>query len=242
VAVAAWLAVWQTVAAVTDSSVLLAGPWQVLLRLAQLAPTAGFWTTVGRTFASVTLGFLAAALVGVVLATASAASAWGSALVAPVVVTIRSTPVVAFIIVVLLWADTAWLATVVSFLMTLPIIHATVLSGIGRRNQALAEMAQVFDIPRWHRLWALDIPDVLPYFAAACRAGIGYAWKAGIAAEVIGLPSGTVGERMYQARLFLESADVLAWTVVVVLVSFTCEKVVLAVLRRWEQREQGRAA
>lgn len=235
-AVVFWLAVWQTVALGVRSSVLLVGPWQVAVRLTQLAPTLEFWTTVGRTFGRITLGFVLAAVVGVLLATASAASRWAAALVAPLVATIRSTPVVAFIILLLIWSDVAWLATIVSFLMTLPIVHATVLTGIGQRDRSLLEMTTLFRVPRWRRLRAVDVPGVLPYFAAACRAGIGQAWKSGIAAEVIGLPSGTIGERLYQGRLFLQTSDVLAWTVVVVLVAFTCEKLVQAGLRGLERR------
>ena len=232
VAVACWLVLWQVVAALVGSAVLLVGPWQVVLRLGQLAPTVDFWVTVGRTGGRIVLGFALAVVVGVLLAVASAASRWAAAFVAPLVATLRSTPVVAVIILLLIWADVAWLAAVVSFGMTLPIVHTTVLAGIGQRNQALAEMAMVFAVPRWRRLMALDVPDVLPYFVTACRTGMGYAWKAGIAAEVIALPSGTVGERLYQGRLFLATADVLAWTVVVVLAAFCCERLVLAGLHQ----------
>jgi NitT/TauT family transport system permease protein len=235
-AVAFWLAVWQGVALAVRSPVLLVGPWQVAVRLTQLVPTLDFWAAVGRTSGRITLGFVLAALVGVLLATLSAASRWAEALIAPLVVTIRSTPVVAVIILLLVWADVAWLATIVSFLMTLPIVHTTVLSGIGQRDRALLEMAAVFRLPRWRRLMAIDVPGVLPSFVTACRTGVGYAWKSGVAAEVIGLPSGTIGERMYQGRLFLETADVLAWTVVVVLVAFACEKLLLAGLRGVERR------
>ncbi len=235
-AVAFWLALWQVVALAVGSSVLLVGPWQVVVRLTELVPTLDFWTTVARTFGRITLGFALAAGVGVLLAAVSAASPWSRALVSPLIVTIRSTPVVAFIILLLIWADVAWLATVVSFLATLPIVHTTVLTGIGQRDRALLEMTAVFRVPRWRRLLAVDVPGVLPYFATACRTGVGFAWKSGVAAEVIGLPSGTVGERLYQGRLFLETGDVLAWTVVVVLVAFVCEKLLLAVLGGLERR------
>jgi len=83
---------------------------------------------------------------------------------------------------------------------------------------------------------AVDVPGVLPYFVAACRTGVGLAWKSGIAAEVIGLPSGTVGERLYQAKLFLQTADVFAWTAVIVLVAWASEKLVLWLLGRLERR------
>ncbi len=235
-AIAFWLAVWQGASLAVGSHVLLVGPWEVAVRLTQLVPTPGFWSAVGRTFGRITLGFVLAAVVGVLLAALSAASRWTQALVAPLVATIRSTPVVSFIILVLIWADASWLATIVSFLMTVPIIHATVYSGILERDRSLLEMASVFRVSRWRRLGAIDVPGVLPYFAAGCRTGVGLAWKSGIAAEVIGLPSGTIGERLYQGRLFLETADVFAWTAVVVLVAFAFERLVLWLLSLLERQ------
>jgi len=236
VAVVFWLGVWQAVATVVSSAVLLVGPWQVLVRLVDLVPTMSFWTTVARTSGRIVAGFALAAVVGVLLAALSAASRWTAALVAPVVAAVRSTPVVAFIIVLLVWSDVTWLATTVAFVMTVPVIHTNVAAGIAARGTALAEMAAVFAVGRWRRLVAIDTPAVLPYFAAGCRTGVGHAWKAGVAAEVIGLPDGTIGERMYQGRLFLETADVLAWTVVVVLIAITCEKLLLAALTHRRDR------
>jgi NitT/TauT family transport system permease protein len=235
-AIAFWLVVWQGASLVVHQKILLVGPVEVLRRLAELVPTADFWSAVGLTFGRITLGFVSAALVGVLLAAASAASRWVEAIVGPAVATIRSTPVVSFIILVLIWADASRLATIVSFLMALPIVHATVYEGIGHRSASLLEVASVFGVSRWRRLLAIDVPGVLPYFVAACRTGVGLAWKSGIAAEVIGLPTGTIGERLYQAKLLLQTADVFAWTVVIVVVSFLFEKLVLWLLGGFERR------
>lgn len=241
-AVAFWLAVWQGASLAVGQRVLLVGPWEVVVRLTELLPTGELWETVGRTFGRITLGFLLAAVVGVLLAAASSASRVVAALVNPVVTTIRSTPVVSFIILVLIWASSGRLATIISFLMVLPIIHATVYEGIGHRDRSLLEVATVFEVSRWRRLLAIDVPQVLPFFVAGCRTGVGLAWKSGIAAEVIGLPDGTIGERLYQAKLFLATADVFAWTVVVVLLSFAFEKLVLALLALLQRRlADGRA-
>jgi NitT/TauT family transport system permease protein len=242
-AVAFWLAVWQGASLAVGQKILLVGPWEVAVRLAELVPAADFWVTVGRTFGRITLGFVLAAIVGVLLATASAASKWVEAVIGPAVTAIRSTPVVSFIILVLIWADSARLATIVSFLMTLPIIHATVYEGIFHRDAGLLEVAAVFRVSRWRRLAAIDVPGVLPFFVAGCRTGVGLAWKSGIAAEVIGLPDGTIGERLYQAKLFLATADVFAWTAVIVVTSWGFEKLVRWLLALLQRRlADGRAA
>lgn len=227
-----WLGVWQLAAATVGHDFLLASPATTGRRLVELVLTGDFWATVGHSLARIALGFLAATLVGVV--TAAAAAAWRpvDAVLYPAMTTVRAAPVVSFIILLLIWTGSGWLAAVTSFLMVLPIVHTAVLGGIRQRDPAMLEMATVFRVPLLRRIVAIDVPAVLPYFATACHVGVGLAWKAGVAAEVIGLPQGSIGERMYQGKLLLSSADVLAWTVVVVAVSFASERLVAALLAR----------
>ena len=231
-----WLGVWQLVAASVGHGFLFASPWDTGHRLVDLVVTAEFWGAVGHSLTRIGLGFLAAALVGAVTATAAAAWRPVDAVLAPAMTTVRAAPVVSFIILVLIWTGSGWLATVTSFLMVLPIVHQAVLSGIRQRDPAMLEMAAVFAVPRLRRFVAVDVPEVLPFFATACQVGVGLAWKAGVAAEVIGLPTGSIGERMYQGKLLLSSADVLAWTAVVVAASFVSECVVAWLLARGTAR------
>jgi NitT/TauT family transport system permease protein len=227
-----WLVVWQCVAWSIDREFILASPMAAMARLIELAPTADFWATIGFSLARIGLGFLAAAVVGTVLAVASHVSGIIDALAAPLIATIRSAPVVSFIILLLLWVDTTVLAAATSFLMVLPVMYANVREGIHRRDRSLLEAARVFDVPLRRRIWAVDVPAIAPFMAAATRAGVGLAWKSGVAAEVIGVASGSIGERLYEAKIFLESADLFAWTAVIVALSVASERVVLWALRR----------
>lgn len=231
-----WLAVWQLTATVLDQPILLVSPVEVLTRLAHLVVTTGFWTSVGHTFARISLGFLAGAVAGVLGAGAAATSRIVEALLAPLMSAIRSTPVVSFVILVLIWFSSSRLTSIVSLLMVLPIIYSTVLEGIRHRDATLQEMTRVFAVPWPRRFVALDVPEVLPYLVAGCQSSIGLAWKSGVAAEVIGLPGGTIGERLYQAKIFLSTADLFAWTLVVVLLAFAVEKFVVTLLRCAEHR------
>src|SRR5450830_1641030 len=217
-----WVGVWQVATVVVHQEILLVSPAGVLVRLAELVPIAA--------------GFALAALVGVLGAALAATSRVVDALATPLITAVRSTPVVSFIILVLMWADSGQLAFVISFLMVVPIIYTNVLEGIRHRDRSLLEVASVFGVPLLRRLPAIDVPAVLPFFVAGCRIGVGLAWKSGIAAEVIGLPRGSIGEQLYQAKLFLSTADLFAWTVVIVAVSYGFERLVLALLTRLQVR------
>jgi NitT/TauT family transport system permease protein len=242
VAAAFWIAVWSIAAEVVGRDFLLASPGQVVVRLIDLVVTADFWATVGTTLMRIALGFVAAAVVGMATAALSARFRTVDVLTSPLISTIRSVPVVSFIILVLLWADASTLAAVTSFLMVVPIMHTSILEGIRSRDARLLEVVEVFEIPTWRRIRAVDIPAVLPFFAAASRIGIGLAWKAGVAAEVIGVSQGSIGERLYQAKIFLESADLFAWTVVIVALSIACEALALRLIRVAQDRNSGGVA
>lgn len=231
-AVAFWLAVWQVAAWIVGRDFLLASPWQVVVRLVELVPTREFWAVTVWSLTRIAIGFVAAAVVGGVLAVAASASSLIKALIAPAISAIRAAPVVSFIILLLLWTDSSRLPVFTAFLMVLPVMYATLSEGIARRDRTLLEMAAVFDVGWLRRVWAIDVPSIAPYAAAASRAGVGLAWKAGVAAEVIGVATGSIGEQMYQAKVFLDSASLFAWTVVIVTMSVLCERVVAYALRR----------
>lgn len=72
----------------------------------------------------------------------------------------------------------------------------------------------------------------MPYAATACRLGLGLCWKAGIAAEVIGIPTGSIGEKLYKAKVYLETPDLFAWTIVIIFVSMTFEKMFMFCLKK----------
>ena len=159
-------------------------------------------------------------------------------LLAPAMLTIRSVPVASFIILALIWFSSRNLAVLISFLMVLPVIYSNVLEGIAATDRQLLEMAQVFRIPAGRRIRYLYVPQVLPFFHAGCAVALGLCWKAGVAAEVIGMPQGSIGERLQQAKVYLDTPDLFAWTLVVVLISLAFEKVFLALLRGAVRRSE----
>ena len=235
-AAAFWLIVWQIAAMNLNQKILLVSPLMVVQKLWELLPTGEFWSAVCFSFLRITLGFLLAALCGTVLAALAARFSVIKALAAPLIRGIKSIPVASFIILVLLWVPSRNLSVVISFLMVLPIVYSNVLTGAESMDQKLAEMAEVFRVPLPRRLRYLYLPQILPFFRSACASGLGLCWKAGIAAEVIGLPDGSIGERLYEAKIYLETPELFAWTVVIVLISLLFERLFLYLLERGMSR------
>ena len=231
-AVAFWLLVWQIAAMALDAlypqgHLLLPSPLSALMRLGELALTAAFWQSVGQSFARIVGGFLLSCLAASLLAVPASRWKWVRELLSPLVATVKAVPVASFIILALVWLSSRSLALFISALMVFPPVYLNVLEGIRQTDGKLLEMAKVFHVPLWRQVRGIYIPAVLPYFRTAVSLGLGLCWKAGVAAEVIGLPTGSVGEQLYNAKVYYMTPDLFAWTAVIVVVSVVFEKLFL---------------
>lgn len=231
-AVLFWLALWQIAAMCLGQEILLASPASVLLRLFSLLPEASFWQAAAFSFSRITLGFFLAVVFSLGLAALSSRFAFVRDLAAPLMSVVKSTPVASFIILVLIWLPSKHLSIFISFLMVTPILYGSILSGLEAKDAKLLEMAHLFQVPWYRRLRYITIPQILPFFRSACAVSLGLCWKSGVAAEVIGLPDGSIGERLYQAKIYLETPELLAWTLVIILISIGFEKLFLFALDR----------
>ena len=231
-AVAFWLLVWQAGSMVLQTAyphgaLLLASPLSAVLRLTELAGTASFWKAVGWSALRILGGFALACVAAVLLAALAAGSRRFRELLYPLVAAVKAVPVASFIILALVWLDAKNLSLFIAALMVFPTVYLNVLAGIEATDGKLLEMAKVFQVPLSRRLRGIYAPQVLPYFRSAVSLGLGLCWKAGIAAEVIGLPAGSMGERLYTAKVYFQTPDLFAWTAVIVGVSVVFERLFL---------------
>ena len=225
-----WLAVWQLAAAAIGQEVFLVSPLQAAGTLVQLLPQPDFWQRVGFSAGHILLGFLLGAVCSVVCSVAAERWVWVDALLSPVMQLVKATPVASFIILALVWVSGKSLSILISFLMVLPVLYGAVRTGIESTDPQLLEMARVFRLPLARRVKAIWLPAVLPAFRQGCSVALGICWKSGVAAEVIGLPDGSIGDALYRAKITLSTGELFAWTFVIILLSAAFEKLFLALL------------
>ena len=60
--------------------------------------------------------------------------------------------------------------------------------------------------------------------------------QGGVAAEIIGTPDGSIGKQLYYAKIYLDTDDLLCWTVIIVIISVAFEKLFMLLLRRFYRR------
>ena len=226
-----WLAAWMLVAALVAQPLILPGPGAVVAALLRLVCDGGTWAILAGSGARILGGLALAAVCGGVLAGVSSRSRAFARLVAPALSFVKATPVACVVVLLLIWLGSARVSIAAVFLMALPGVYFSLAEGLAQVNGSLEEMFRLHGVRGWRLFCAHTWREVLPFVLSCARAVIGMGWKAGVAAELIGMAVGTVGERIYQAKLLIETADLLAWTVLVVAVSWACERALVWLLQ-----------
>lgn len=222
-----WLAIWQIAAVCIDNHILLVGPGQVLRAFAHNVIQPDFVKIVMHSFVRIGLGFFLALFAGLLLGAVSYRFTIVEEILAPAVQAVKSIPVASFVVLLLIWFGSRKLSFFISFLIVLPNVYVNMIAGLKSADVKLLQMAQVFGIGRGKRFFYLYRPAVMPYLVSSLKISLGMSWKSGVAAEVIGLPDYSMGERLYLSKIYLDTAGLFSWTLTIILVSFLFEKTVL---------------
>jgi NitT/TauT family transport system permease protein len=218
-----WIGVWWLASWRVGKPLLFPSPAAVLQRLLDLMQTKEFYQITANSLWNVLLGILTAVLLGCVLAIATYKIAILREALLPVMTVIKATPVASFIILALIWMGAANVPTFITVLIVLPIVWTNLDEGLGKIDPLLIEVTKLYKMPFIKRIKLLFLPSVKPYFVSACRTSLGLAWKAGIAAEIIARPRNSIGTMIGDAKQYIMTEDMFAWTLTVIILSLVIE-------------------
>ncbi len=232
-----WLGVWQLAAFLVErwvegrgNELLLPYPLTVFRSLLRLGSTPLFWTAVAASLARILMGMAVGTLLGGLLAGLTYASRWCDRLLSPAIRVIRATPVVSFILLVLLWTDRNLVPAIIAGLMVLPLVWSNLARGLRETDPQLLELARAYRFSPLKTVRLIYLPSLRPYFMTAAATAMGLSWKSGVAAEVLCLPRHAMGTQIANSKLYLEVPDLFAWTAAVVVLSLTLEQLLRRVL------------
>ncbi|NLI55067.1 MAG: ABC transporter permease subunit [Clostridiales bacterium] len=227
-----YIAVWEAASLLVGKELLLPSPHATLLRLAALLTQGESWLYAGLTLLRIMSGYLLGVVAGVLLAVLTARSRFAEALLSPLRSIVKASPVTSFILLALLWLSSNVVPLFISFLMVVPMVWAATAEAIVQTDVRLVEMGRVFGLSNWRIVKKIYVPSVLPQFLAACTTSLGFAWKSGVAAEIIALPTRSIGYRLYESKLRIETVDLFAWTLLIVALSMLLEWLLIKGMRR----------
>lgn len=227
-----WLLIWYVAAILISNDILMVPPHKVLLCLVKLLFVKEFYLSIAFSIIRVLLGLVAGIIIGTVLGELSYKNRIVEYILSPFMSVIKSVPVASFIVLLLIWFGSSKLSFFISFLIVLPNVYESIRSGFNSTDEKLLHMSKVFGYSAYQRLIYIYKDYVLPYLIGNLKVTIGLAFKSGIAAEVIGLTNHSIGARIYMSKIYLETGDLFAYTIVAIIISFIFEKLIIASLNR----------
>lgn len=227
-----WLVVWQTASMVMKDSIVFVGPLDMLQSLWEQSKGKEFWISVGNSSLKIMGGFLTAFLCAVLTAGIAFRLKWLKSLLEPVIQLAKSVPIASFVVLLLILAGSENLSIFIVFLMVFPIIYVNMGQGLEHVDRKMLEMAHVFGMNSWKQFLYVYRPAFMPFLVSGSRVALGMSWKSGVTAEIIGVPDHSIGERLYMAKIYLNTESLFAWTLVIILLSIAFEKWFLLVLRK----------
>lgn len=231
-----WIFVWEVLFKLINQEILIVSPKDVFLNVLILWRKYSFWKTIFFSTSRIMVGFSLAVLLGVILAYLSARFNLFLVFIKPLFTVIKSTPVASFVVLTLIFIKSAYLPIFISFLMVLPIVWNNVLEGIRKVDSKLIDLGKIFKFSRSTYFFKIYIPSVFPYFSSAIATGLGFAWKAGIAAEIIANTKFSIGSEIYDSKIYLDTLNLFSWTVVVIIMSLLLEKFIYFLFRRMTKK------
>lgn len=226
-----WLLLWQLGAVAIDNPILLVGPVDTALALASLVVSPDFWKAIWFSFARISLGFFTAFISGLCTGILAYWKPIVGDFLAPPIHFMKSIPVASFVILALIWTGSKNLSVFISVIVVYPMIHVNTLAGLKSADHKLLEMARVFRVPLWRQAMSIYRIALYPYLSSTFKTAFGMGFKSGIAAEVIGVPAGSIGEGLYMAKIYLSTGELFAWTLVIICLSAIFERLILFLLK-----------
>ena len=231
-----YLGIWWLLSIVVGSSLLLPSPIETAESLWRVVSDPLCMRDLGYTFLRLIAGYCIGAVFGVVLAVLTAKVPFLHYIFSPFRLLIKSTPVMSFVLLLLVSVVSGWVPIVVSAIMVAPMLWSTTEQSILSLDPKLTEMGKLY-FPLFKRIRLVYLPQMMPQILAAAVTALGFAWKSVITAEVLSLPRFAIGNRMYLSKIYLETADMIAWTILVVTLSLLMEVLLKKLLEKRGERK-----
>lgn len=234
-----WILLWYTVTAIINNPLIFPNPRETLIRLCELTTTKSFWIFTAKSLFRIITGIIIAIPAAVIISVICTHSRIFKHFFEPAVLLMKTTPVVSFILIAIFIFDREIIPSVITFVMIFPVLYRNLCEGIKQTPNNLLEMARLFRIP-WHlKIKNIYLPSTMPYFCSALTTSVGLAIKAGIAAEVVAYIPDSIGKKLSDAKSYMEPADLLAWTAVIIIMSLILEKLISLLLSLIGRRKRN---
>lgn len=226
-----WIFVWEILSLIINQEIYLPSPHTTFSAFFNLLTKRETYITILYSTYRTLLGFFLSCTLGIILGYICGINKFFYNLINPLVVIVRTIPVMSIIIIAILWFRDTNVPIFVAFLMCFPIIWTNTVTGISSTDIKLLQMCRVYKIRKIRVIRSVYFYSSLPYIKAGMISALGIGWKVTSAAEVLSLPKYSIGRFLYDSKVYLEIPDLFAWTIIIILLSFIFENLLKALFK-----------
>ncbi len=229
---ALFFSVWMIVTTAVGKEYIIPGPTATFRALGQILKS-DFLRILLSTLLRALIAFFTSITLAAVTCAISVYVRGFHKVISPIVTFLRATPTMSVIMICLIWLDGNFAPVVIASLVLFPMLYAAFFAAYQGVDADLGELATLYHVSPLKKITGLYIPCMLPSVLASAKSNIGLAVKLTIAAEVMsqtGRDLG-IGVSMQMTRYTLNTAGLLAWTIVAVLLAALLETCVFLIAK-----------
>ncbi|MBV7273594.1 ABC transporter permease subunit [Clostridium sp. PL3] len=227
-----WILIWELCSLFVNKPILLPSPTEVSKILILLMIKASFWKSIFTSISNVIFGLFISISIGIVIGVAAGLNKFFEEFLEPLIVCVKSTPVMSIVILALVWFKSSHVAIFTAILVCFPIIYTNVLQGIKSVDIQLIQMAKVYNVKGIYIIKDIYLPSIKNFIISGVLMCLGLGWKVTVTSEVLSMPRYSIGLNLLNAKATLETAELFAWTIVVVLLSFIFELIFKSYIKK----------
>ena len=220
------IVIWKIISLIYNSELILPSPESTLIATFKLFGSKNFLLIIGLTIFRGILGFAISFVLGTILGIIAGINDSFNAFLKPLLVTVRSTPVISLILLALIWFQVDLVPIFIAFLTMFPFICTNVIDGIRNVDKDLIEMARIYKVNQSKIIQEVYFPAITPFIFSGASSAMGFGWRAIIIGEVLSQPKFGIGTLMQSAQTYLLVNEVIAWTIIAIIISALFEFII----------------
>lgn len=230
-----WILIWELCSLFVNQILFLPSPLVVFKVLMSLIGDAYFWKSIFYSMARVILGLFLSIVIGIIIGIAAGLNKFIEELLNPLIICIKATPIMSIIILALVWFKSDYVSVFTTILTCFPIIYTNVLQGIKSVDIKLIQMANIYKVKKKYIIKDIYLPSIKHYIVSGILMCLGLGFKVSISSEVLSTPKYSIGLNLLNSKSMLETAELFAWTIVVILLSYIFETVFKKYIKRMDK-------
>lgn len=227
-----WLFIWMVIDRVVKNPILFPSPLKVFNSIIYLSKTHSFYLNILTSMLNIGAGLILGIFIGFILGCISYKYTYLKDIIILPINLMKSIPIASIVVILLVWLEARELPIIVIMLIVIPNIYYSVYEALNNVDKDLIELSTVYNISEIKVFRYIYVPKIKEFLIPSIIVSTGLAWKSGISAEVMGLVNNTIGENIYYSKLYLDTSELFAWTIVIIIISKIFESLITRMLMK----------